>query len=107
LFKKLKLNSIKQIKRFRSGGDTKYISHMSIEYYKELGIIHETIAPYSPEMNVKAEIKNRTFTELVVAICLLVFLANKYRLILIITRRTKPEILGHVVHSVVVRSSSS
>jgi len=36
-----------------------------------------------------------------------VFLVNKYQLILIITRRTKPEILGHVVHFVVVCSSSS
>jgi len=42
-----------------------------------------------------------------VPICLPVFLVNKYRLVLIIKRRAKPEILGYVVHFVVVRSSSS
>lgn len=39
--------------------------------------------------------------------CLSVFMVNKYRLVVIITRRTKPDILGHVVHFIVVRSSSS
>ena len=39
--------------------------------------------------------------------CLPVLLVNKYRLVLIITRRTKPENLGHVVHYVVERSSKS
>jgi hypothetical protein len=43
----------KRIKRFRSDRGTEYLSHMSNEYYKELGIIHETTAPYSLEMNGK------------------------------------------------------
>lgn len=59
-----------RIKRYRSDRGTEYLSHTSNEYYKEHGIIHETTAPYSPEMNGKAERKNRTFTELVVAIML-------------------------------------
>jgi len=57
----------KRIKRYRG---TKYLSHMTNEYYKELEIIHETTAPYSPEMNGKVDRKNRTFIELVVAIML-------------------------------------
>ncbi|KAK2429298.1 putative mitochondrial protein [Trifolium repens] len=60
----------KRIKRFRSDRGTEYGSYAFNEYYKEHGIIHETTAPYSPEMNGKAERKNRTFTELVVAIML-------------------------------------
>ena len=35
--------------------------------FKFHGIIHETTAPYSPEMNGKAERKNRTLCELIVA----------------------------------------
>lgn len=35
------------------------------EFYKQYGIVHETTAPYSLEMNGKAERKNRTLTELV------------------------------------------
>jgi len=60
----------KRIKRFRSDRGIEYLSHASNEYYKELRIIHETTTPYSPEMNGKAKRKNRTFTELVVAIML-------------------------------------
>ena len=45
----------KRIKRYRSDRGTEYLSHTSNEYYKEHGIIHETTAPYSPEMNGKAE----------------------------------------------------
>jgi len=48
----------KRIKRYRSDRGTEYLSHTSNEYYKELGIIHETTMPYSPEMNGKAERKN-------------------------------------------------
>ncbi|KAK2455989.1 putative mitochondrial protein [Trifolium repens] len=59
-----------KIKRFRSDRGTEYNSSLFIEFYKEHGIIHETTAPYSPEMNGKAERKNRTLTELVVAIML-------------------------------------
>jgi len=47
----------KRIKCFRSDRVTEYLSYTSNEYYKDLGIIHETIVPYSPEMNGKAERK--------------------------------------------------
>jgi transposase InsO family protein len=60
----------KRIKCFRSDKGTKYGSHTVNEYYKELGIIHETNIPYFPEINGKSERKNKTFTELVVAIIL-------------------------------------
>jgi transposase InsO family protein len=59
-----------KIKRFRSDRGTEYNSSLFIDFYKQHGIIHETTAPYSPEMNGKAERKNRTLTELVVAIML-------------------------------------
>ena len=42
------------------------------------GIVHETTAPYYTEMNGKAEIKNRTLTELVVAIMLNSSVARHY-----------------------------
>jgi len=60
----------KRIKRYHSDRGTEYLSHTTNEYYKELEIIHETTAPYSPEMNGKVDRKNRTFIELVVAIML-------------------------------------
>ena len=60
----------KKIKRFRSDRGTEYDSSMFREFYNSHGIIHETTAPYSPEMNGKAERKNRTLTESVVAILL-------------------------------------
>lgn len=62
----MKINSIRK----SSDRGTEYLSHTSNEYYKEHGIIHETTAPYSPEMNGKAERKNQTFIKLVVAIML-------------------------------------
>lgn len=40
------------------------------DFYNLQGIIHETTAPYSPEMNGIAERKNITLNELVVAIML-------------------------------------
>ena len=58
----------KKIKRLRSDRGTEYDSGLFNDFYTEHGIIHETTAPYSPEMNGKAERKNRTLTELVVAI---------------------------------------
>src|SRR3954469_3458558 len=58
----------KKIKRLRSDRGTEYDSGLFNEFYIKHGIVHETTAPYSPEMNGKAERKNRTFTELVVAI---------------------------------------
>ena len=57
----------KKIKKLRSDRGTEYDSSLFNEFYNLHGIIHETTAPYSPEMNGKAERKNRTFTELVVA----------------------------------------
>lgn len=58
----------RNIKRFRSDRGTEYSSNEFIDVYRKHGIIHETTAPYSPEMNGKAERKNRTFSELVVAL---------------------------------------
>ncbi|CAL1388160.1 unnamed protein product [Linum trigynum] len=60
----------RKIKRLRSDRGSEYDSNPFKEFYSSHGIIHETTAPYSPEMNGKAERKNRTFTELVVAIML-------------------------------------
>ena len=60
----------KRIKCFHSDRGTEYESHTSNKCYKELENVHETIAPYSPEMNGNAKRKNRTFTELLVAIML-------------------------------------
>ncbi|KAL0545202.1 hypothetical protein IC582_020351 [Cucumis melo] len=60
----------KRIKRLRSDRGTEYDSVAFNEFYNLKGIIHETTAPYSPEMNGKAERMNRTLTELVVAILL-------------------------------------
>ncbi|RZB91539.1 Retrovirus-related Pol polyprotein from transposon TNT 1-94 [Glycine soja] len=57
----------KKIKKLRSDIGTEYDSSLLNEFYNLHGIIHETTAPYSPEMNGKAERKNITFTELVVA----------------------------------------
>ena len=68
--KKIENQFNKRIKCYRSDRGTEYLSHTSNECYKELKIIHETTALYSPEMNGKAELKNRTFTELVDAIML-------------------------------------
>ena len=44
----------KKIKRFRSDRGTEYDSSMFREFYNSHDIIHETTAPYSPEMNGKA-----------------------------------------------------
>jgi transposase InsO family protein len=44
----------KKIKRLRSDRGTEYDSVLCNEFYKQHGIIHETTAPYSPEMNGKA-----------------------------------------------------
>ncbi|KAL0556336.1 hypothetical protein IC582_004849 [Cucumis melo] len=60
----------KRIKRLRSDREIEYDSVAFNEVYNSKGIIHETTTPYSPEMNEKAETKNRTLTELVVAILL-------------------------------------
>ena len=60
----------RKIKRFRSDRGTEYDNIDFNNFYAANGIIHETTAPYSPEMNGKAERKNRTLTELLVALML-------------------------------------
>ena len=60
----------RKIKRFRSDRGSEYESTSFNEFYKLHGIIHERTAPYSPEMNGKAERKNRTYTEVIVSILL-------------------------------------
>lgn len=50
----------KKIKRFRSDRGNEYDSGEFNDLYESLGIIHESTTPYSPEMNGKAERKNRT-----------------------------------------------
>ena len=57
----------KKIKKFRSDRGTKYCSIEFTKLYETLGVFHEVTAPYSPEMNGKAERKNRTLCELLVA----------------------------------------
>lgn len=57
----------RKIKRFRSDRGNEYESDDFNKLYNSYGIIHERTAPYSPEMNGKAERKNRTYSELVVA----------------------------------------
>ncbi|KAL0539363.1 hypothetical protein IC582_023574 [Cucumis melo] len=59
-----------RIKRLRSDRGTEYDSVVFNEFYNSKGIIHETTKLYSPKMNGKAERKNRTLIELVVAILL-------------------------------------
>ncbi|XP_071687092.1 uncharacterized protein [Rutidosis leptorrhynchoides] len=49
---------------------TEYDLSIFIDFYKTHGIIHEKTAPYSPEMNGKAERKIRTLIESVIAILL-------------------------------------
>ena len=60
----------KKIKRFRSDRGTEYESRLFIDFYNSHGIVHERTAPYSPEMNGKAERKNRTLTVAIVSILL-------------------------------------
>lgn len=58
------------IKRLCSDRGTEYDSISFNIFYKQHGIVHEKTAPYSPGMNGKVERKNRTLTELVIAIML-------------------------------------
>jgi transposase InsO family protein len=55
----------RKIKRFRSDRGGEYLSNDFSEYCAEHGIIHETIAPYSPQSNGVGERKTRTLTDLV------------------------------------------
>jgi len=57
----------KQIKRLRTDGSGEYRMWVST-YLKQVGIIHETTAPYSPAQNGVAERANRTIMEKVKAI---------------------------------------
>ena len=60
----------RKIKRFHTDRGQEYESAVFVDLYKSLGIIHETTASHSPEMNGKAERKNRTLAELTVAVLL-------------------------------------
>lgn len=51
-----------------NGKGTEYYFSLFNEFYKQHWILHETTAPYFPEMNGKADRKNRNLTELVVVI---------------------------------------
>ena len=62
--KKLKINSVKKIKRIRSDRGREYESSTFNLFVQSLGIIHETTAPYSPASNGVVERKNRTLIEL-------------------------------------------
>ena len=50
----------RKIKRIRSDRGREYESSAFNSFVQSLGIIHETIAPYSPASNGMAERKNRT-----------------------------------------------
>lgn len=58
----------KKIKRLCSDRGTEYDSGLCNDFYSKHGIVHETTASFSPEMNGKSERKNITLTELIVAI---------------------------------------
>lgn len=70
----LKINLVKKIKKLHSDKGTEYDSRLFNEFYKQHGIVHETTATYSPEMNGKEKRKSITLTELVVAIMLILVL---------------------------------
>lgn len=59
-----------KIKRIRSDRETEYYFSLFNEFYKQQWTVHEMAAPYSPEMNGKADRKNITLTELIIAITL-------------------------------------
>lgn len=60
----------KKIKKLCTDRRIEYDSRLYNEFYKQHRIIHEKIAPYSPEMNGKVERKNKTLTKPVVVITL-------------------------------------
>ena len=72
---KLFLNEVenqfnRKIKCPQSDRGIEYDYIIFIDFHKTHGIIHERIAPYSPEMNNKAERKNITFTKSIVDVLL-------------------------------------
>ena len=62
--KEVKNQFSRKIKRIRSDRGHEYESSAFNSFVQSLGIIHETIAPYSPASNGVAERKNRTLIEL-------------------------------------------
>src|SRR5262249_26126395 len=55
----------KDLKRLRSNRGGEYTSNVVHKFCEQNGIIHELIAPYSPESNGVAERKNRTLLDMV------------------------------------------
>ena len=54
----------KKVKRFRTDREKEYDTLGFNNYIQSLGVVHETIAPYSPSSNGVAEHKNRTLINL-------------------------------------------
>ena len=61
----VELQTKNKIKRLRSNRGGEYIA---LEYFESVGIIHETIAPYTPQQNGVAEHKNCLLKKMVNAI---------------------------------------
>ena len=55
---------IKKVKRFRTDRGKEYDTLGLNNYIQSLGVVHETIAPYSPSSNGVAERKNKTLINL-------------------------------------------
>ena len=53
------------LKRLRSNRGGEYTSNQFVEYCQSCGVIHKTIAPYSPQSNGIIERKNRVFIDMV------------------------------------------
>lgn len=65
---KLKLNLVTRLRYFAVIWELDIVS-VYLEFYKH-GILDKMTSPYSPEINGKAERKNKTLTELIVTIML-------------------------------------
>jgi transposase InsO family protein len=63
-FKKFKLQVEKEsecsIKKLRTAGGGEYVSNEFAKFCEQEGIVHEVIAPYTPQHNGIAERKNRS-----------------------------------------------
>jgi transposase InsO family protein len=66
----------KKIKRFRSDRGGEYFSNEFDLFCAKHGIIHERTPPYSPQLNVVVERKNRRLPDLVNSILVLSWLYN-------------------------------
>jgi transposase InsO family protein len=53
-----------KVKRIRSDNSTEFKNTQVEDYLDEEGIKHEFLAPYTPQQNGVAEIKNRTLIEM-------------------------------------------